>query len=267
MSLKGLQRSMCAMAFAPERKLVVIDNDSFAWVHSNSTDGFEGEIESQFKGGILRGSVLKIRGFGDEAICSSNGRDVLRRRSVGHWERIGPQLPYEFTAETAGDFGFNDFDCFSPNDLYAVGGLSDVWHFDGTNWRQCAFPTNTGPSSVCCTVDGLVYISVGAGWVYRGSGDRWKLIHKGDYTLPFKDMVWYEGKVWCSSDYGLWTIEGEKLTEADVPPAVKICSGNLATRDGVLLVAGYGGAAFKRDGEWTVIFHDHEARDLASKPK
>lgn len=142
-----------------------------------------------------------------------------------------------------------------------------IWHFNGDAWHQCAFPTNWGLSAVCCAGDGQVYVCAGAGSVYRGSGDRWKLIHAGDYTLPFKDMVWYEGKVWCTSDYGLWTIEDETLTEADVPSGVKVCSGNLATRDGVLLVAGYGGAAFKRDGEWTVIFHDHELREFAAKPK
>jgi hypothetical protein len=267
MNLKGLQRAMCAMAFAPDRKLLVIDTASTAWAHHHATDGFESPIKSKSDGGIRAGGIRRAKGFGAEVLCSSGGRGLYLREGIGSWRRVGNELPYTYVAGTSVDFGFEDFDAFSPSNLYAVGGAGDIWHFDGSTWRQCAFPTNWGLSAVCCGGDGQVYVCAGAGSVYRGSGDRWKLIHQGDYTLPFKDMVWYEGKVWCTSDYGLWTIEGDTLTEADVPSDVKICSGNLATRDGVLLVAGYGGAAFKRDGKWTVIFHDHALRELAAKSK
>jgi hypothetical protein len=265
--LDGLDLSMCGMAFAPTPKLVVMDINSKAWANSIESNGFESPIPSKFGGGIRAGGVRRVKGFGAEVLCSTGGRGLYLRSDIGSWRRVGNELPYTYVAGTSVDFGFEDFDAFSPSDLYAVGGAGDIWHFDGASWRQCAFPTNWGLSSVCCAGDGHVYVCAGAGSVFRGSGDRWKRIHEGDYTLPFKDMVWYEGKVWCTSDYGLWTIEGETLTEADVPPGVKVCSGNLATRDGVLLVAGYGGAAFMRDGEWTVIFHDHELRALAAPPK
>jgi hypothetical protein len=261
--LTGLDLSVFSMAFLPEPKVVVVDIGTKAWAQSADGNGFEPEIKSRAEGGINRGAVTRAKTFGQHQLISNTARQIFARMGPGQWDLVG--LPMN---KVTGEFtGFEDFDRFTEGNMYAVGGEGDIWHFDGTTWRQCAFPTNWGLSAVCCGGDGQVYVCAGAGSVYRGSGDRWKLIHQGDYTLPFKDMVWYEGKVWCTSDYGLWTIEGDTLTEADVPSDVKICSGNLATRDGVLLVAGYGGAAFKRDGKWTVIFHDHALRELAAKSK
>lgn len=43
----------------------------------------------------------------------------------------------------------------------------------------------------------------------------------------------------------------------------QICAGNLSARDGILLVAGHGGAAFHEDGQWKVIFHSHEMTTAA----
>jgi len=195
------------------------------------------------------------------------GRALFERERIGTWRLIGSELPYTYSPSTTLDFGFEDFDAFSPTDMVAVGGAGDVWEFNGQTWRQCAFPTNWGLSAVCCGGDGQVYICAGGGTIYRSRGDRWTRVAEADFALAFKDMVWYEDQLWCTSDYGLWTFDGKALREADVPSGVKICAGNLATRDGVLLVAGYGGAAFKRDGEWTVIFHDYALRELASKTK
>jgi hypothetical protein len=265
--LKGLDRSFCAMAFAPERKLVVVDADSRAWVHHPSTNGFETEIKSKFEGGFLRGAIHRVRGFGQQAIAVTGARGVWMRVGVSQWERIGEQPPFDSTKHRAIQCGFDDIDAFSSDSMYAVGGAGDIWHFNGSAWRQCAFPTNWGLSAVCCAGDGQVYVAASV-VVYRGEGDRWtRLKTKGPkMSIPIKDLVWYEDKLWGTSDYGIWTLEGDTLVEADLPSEVKVCAGNLAVRDGVMLLAGYGGAAFKRDGQWTVIFHDHELRQMAKNP-
>lgn len=110
-----------------------------------------------------------------------------------------------------------------------------------------------------------VALSVGRGTVYRDRGDDWTLLYDGMMTIPFKDMVWYQDRVWCTSDYGLWTITNGNLQEAPVEAGVKICFGYLSARDGVLLVAGHGGAAFCEDGEWKVIFHEWAMSAAARK--
>jgi hypothetical protein len=115
-------------------------------------------------------------------------------------------------------------------------------------------------SAVCCGGDGSVYIAAG-NVIYRGQGDRWEKLKTATLiSLPIKDLVWYDGELWATNDYGVWVLLENELVDANVPSTVKICAGNLAVQDGVLLVAGYGGAAFKFNGEWTEIFTDLEVR-------
>ena len=261
--LTGLDTSCFSIAFLPEPKIVVVDVGSKTWAQSTNGDGFEGEIKAKSQGGINRGAVTRARSFGLHHLICNTARQVFRRLGPRQWELVGPPVEKKTGEYT----GFEDFDQFNESNMYAAGGEGDLWEFNGQTWRQCAFPTNWGLSAVCCGGDGQVYICAGGGTIYRGRGDRWTRVAEADFALAFKDMVWYEDQLWCTSDYGLWTFDGKALREADVPSGVKICAGNLATRDGVLLVAGYGGAAFKRDGEWTVIFHDYALRELASKTK
>jgi hypothetical protein len=68
-----------------------------------------------------------------------------------------------------------------------------------------------------CGGDGNVYVSCYEGLTFTGRGNRWKKIYDGGISLGFKDMVWHEGKAWCTNDNGVWTIEDGKLTWAKSP--------------------------------------------------
>jgi hypothetical protein len=86
--------------------------------------------------------------------------------------------------------------------------------------------------------------------------------------LPFRDMVWYEDRGWCTSDYGLWTIHKGKIGRPEVPATVSACSGNLSVGDGVLLLAGLYGAVFKEDGQWNeIVIFDTMEKLLALEEK
>ena len=150
-----------------------------------------------------------------------------------------------------------DLDGFNENDIYCVGKKGHAYHHNGKLWKKLAMPTNIDFQSVVCAGDGNVYISGMHGAVFKGRGEKWKRIFAGDpvnMVLGFTDMVWYQDRVWCTSDYGLWTIKDDKVTEADVPRFVRGSSGHLHTADGVLLLAGYGGASFLENGKWENIY-------------
>ena len=100
-----------------------------------------------------------------------------------------------------------------------------------------------------------MYVSGYEGETYRGREDSWQLIGRPELSLPFADMVWYEDRVWCTNEYGIWWIEDGELMKAEVGSEIRVCAGNLSTRDGVLMVAGYFGAALRENGEWKVIFN------------
>lgn len=85
----------------------------------------------------------------------------------------------------------------------------------------------------------------------RGRDDDWRLIYKGAMSLPFRDMVWFAGKVRCTSDFGTWTIENGVLVDPELPSSVRACSGNLAVGDGVMPLAGFYGASVFDGTTWT----------------
>jgi hypothetical protein len=188
---------------------------------------------------------------------------VCRRRGKNDWESLNFNLPRPTQADfdnqdRSNDMFFKDIAGFSESDLYTIAGRGVVWHYDGKKWMQVPFPSNMYLWSVCCAGDGNVYIGAQSGTLFCGRDNRWKMIHKGEFSLPFKDIVWHAGKVWCTSDYGLWTVDNGKLVAANVPDEIKVCSGHLSAADGVMLMAGHGGAAFHDGEKWQVIYNKFE---------
>jgi hypothetical protein len=250
------------LAFEPVEHLVCIDTGGSVYASGKGVSGLEGNVAPE-QGGPLRGAATKLVTVGEDLYLVGGGRSLAIRRGVKQWDWMSNRFPYSWSKdrETA---GFRDMHGADNSNLYAVGRGGDVWNYRGVNWNKCAFPSNLSLSTVCCAPDGTVYVSGYEGETYRGAGDLWKQIAKPELSIPFKDMVWYGDRVWCTNDYGLWWIKGDKLEMADVPSNIKVCSGNLSARDGVLLLAGYSGAAVMEEGQWKVIFNYNEMAEKAS---
>lgn len=256
-NLRNMDISYCAMAVTPDATVAVVDITSKSWVQKVSGSGFEPEILARVDGGIFRGGVARARSFGGNVVIANAARQIFERTAANAWELVGP--PIEEDDEKP--MGFADFDRFSPNDWYAAGGVGEVRHFDGSTWRPCSFPARLAPTALCWAGDGHVYIMAST-FLYRGRRDVWERLGEPlALTLPIKDLVWYEDQLWATNDYGVWILQNGQMVEADLPSGVRICAGNLAVRDGVMLLAGYGGAAYKRDGQWTSIFLGFEVSD------
>lgn len=230
----------------------------------NFVTGSGPAYEDEPLGDLLRGAVRHMKMIdGWLYVCTGN-RGLGKRLGRGKWQSCNECFP----KPDKGDYnkGFADFDAFSESDIYLAGGRGDVWHFDGKKSRQIPIPTNIELKTVCCGGNGEVYISGEKGMTFHGRGDRWERVeneepYEDPSTLPFRDMVWYEDKVWASNDYGLWVIENNTIKEADVPDWVGKCSGDLSVGDGVLLLSGYHGAVFRENGEWhkILLFNEMEA--------
>jgi hypothetical protein len=204
------------------------------------------------RGDFARGHIAKLKPLEGHLYACGGNRSFGKRLGKGQWQSFSQDIPYP--EKSSGTwYGFDDFDGWSETDIYAAGGEGDVWHYDGREWRQIPFPSNLPLNSVCCGGDGNVYISGYGGDTFVGRGDRWKMIRGGGMSLPFRDMVWYEDRVWCTSDYGLWTIHNGRIARPNVPATVSGCCGNLSVGDGVLLLAGLCGAVFKENGQWHEI--------------
>lgn len=251
--LTGVKNIVAGVSYHPKEQFVGVESYGRVYVVGQGDNDFEEKISGGQKNGINRGTINSSRTIEGVLYVAGGGRSVGYREGKNKWVSLTQMMPFEYKRdwETA---GFLDIDGFARDDIYCVGGKGDVWHFDGKQWRQIHFPSNLDLYTVCCAGDGFVYISGYGGNTFRGKGDSWTQIYKGQMALPFKDMGWYEGKVWCTSDYGLWTIEKNDIVPADVSDDVKVASGYLDIADGILLVAGYNGAAYKENGKWNVIF-------------
>ena len=247
--LDGYSNLMCS---GPrEGDIVCVAVDGRGQVLAKKVQGSDDEhpVPGGKEKGPCRGNVGKIKPFAGHMYGCGSGRSLFCRIGPNQWAEVGPLPP-----EGRGETGFQDFDGFSEADIYAAGGKGDVWHYDGSAWHKIAFPSNMWIESVCCGEDGYVYIGAQSGTVYRGRGDQWMMIHQGDLSLPFRDMVWFEDRVYATNDYGLWEIQEGRVQPSQAPIEITNCAGHLSVADGVMLMAGAYGAALHDGQSWSRLF-------------
>lgn len=258
----GRQRASISASQEQEDKIVLVDSSGYVFAAGGGVAEEEASIPKG-KDGPRRGAVRRVRMIDGRLYVAGSDHTVCRRRGRNDWESLTLDLPLPTRAQfdnerLSEDMAFNDIDAFSHEDLYVVGGRGVVWHCDGKRWRRVPFPSNMFLESVCCAGDGQVYVGAQSGTLFRGRGDRWQMLERGEMSLPFKDIVWHAGRLWCTSDYGLWTLDGERLVKVDLPSEIAVCTGNLSVADGVMLMAGVHGAAFHDGERWHHIFNHYE---------
>ena len=249
-------RPRLAVAHKPKSQAIMISAKGHVAVLGGNFNGLEDRIPLGKPDTPLNTSAHALVAIDGYVYAVGPWRAVCRRLEPGKWENLADRktLPEpKPNSYGSSDDGFDVIDGYSGNDIYAGGEKGDLWHFDGKRWDRCPVPTDMLIESICCAGDDFVYVGLQSGAVMRGRGQQWQVIHIGSMTLPFQDMVWFAGKVWCTSDYGVWTIENGKLVEPDLPPEVRSCSGNLSVGDGVMLLAGMYGATVFDGSKWTAL--------------
>ncbi|HCF2456936.1 TPA: hypothetical protein NIA41_000491 [Pseudomonas aeruginosa] len=254
--LRGFERLTAGISILPKEQFVAGSLTGQIYVLGSGDDEIQDSIKSQ-----LPGTLSKFNTIQGELYLVGSGRCAAIRKEKNKWVWLNKDIPYDPATERS-TAGFRAIDGFSSNDIYAAGGDGDVWHFNGNSWRRVDFPSNLFLETVCCGSDGRVYISGYEGHTFVGRGDTWKKVKSKELiSLAFKDMVWYEDRVWCTNDYGVWWIVNDQLVKADIPAFAQISAGHLSARDGVLLLAGFYGAAFLENGQWHKIFSYSEMVD------
>ncbi|WP_155274256.1 hypothetical protein [Pseudomonas chlororaphis] len=255
-TLTGFDIANAAVSLKPKEQLVVSSISGQIYAVGSGEAGMEDSILKQTRGG-----VFKLKTISDKLYAAGGQRTVGFREQKNNWHWHSESIPFNKEQDSRIS-GFDDLDGFDQDDMYAVGGMGDVWHFNGGLWRRVDFPSNLYLETVCCGGDGRVYISGYEGHTFVGRGDTWKKVKTKEHiSLAFKDMVWYEDRVWCTNDSGVWWIVGDKLVKADIPAFAQISAGYLSARDGVLLLAGFYGAAYLENGQWHQIFSYGEMVD------
>ncbi|MEY0596034.1 hypothetical protein AB7309_22380 [Providencia manganoxydans] len=190
------------------------------------------KLEKIMEGGFANPQNIKcIDGY---AYYVGSSRKIYKRVDIGKWERIQNGIP---GGKTNSDMGFRDLDGFSEQDMYAVGGEGDVWHYNGEMWIPCGFPSNEQLSAVLCAPDGYVYIGGEGGSLWRGREFQWEKLYHGGSTILLNQLRWFEGKVWACDDYRLQCWDGNDMVRPMDGDKNVIASGHMDVRDGILVVA------------------------------
>ncbi|NHZ38472.1 hypothetical protein [Massilia rubra] len=258
--LEGWNYSTIAGSQKPKGQLIAAELDDKIYVIGSGDRYYDMSFLDE--GSPVRGGVSRLKRIKDHVYVCGSLRSVAKMIGKNEWLSYSHLIPKQ-PDQTYG--GFNDIDGFEDNDIYAVGGKGDVFRFDGINWHQIEFPSNIRLTNVCCGGDGNVYISGTGGVTFIGRNNKWTKISEGNLNIGFKDMVWFGDRVWCTNDYGVWTIHKNKVKPADLPGEIAVCAGYLSVADGVMLLGGLGGAAFMQNGKWENIYLRNEMEDLADE--
>lgn len=171
-------------------------------------------------------------------------RKIYKRVDLGKWEKFNDEgIPDSSAKRIKGELqsrshmGFNDMDGSNENHMYAVGGHGEVFRYDGSRWHRCDFPSNEQLSTVTVAPDGTVYIGGEGGNLWKGKEDTWLQIHRGSSSVLYNDSVWFDNKLWLSSDYQFLILKGDKVDRAMFGEQELPFSGHMDARDGLLVIA------------------------------
>lgn len=264
--ITNMHRMSAGVSHLPKEQFVGVTMNDHVYVMGSGDNDLEDDLKGsessqlrlagatadQF---LLRGGISRLRTIDGRVFGCGGDRTVICRLEKNSWHYY-TEIPG--SDNFLAPIGFKDIDGFSANDIYAVGGKGDVWQFNGNRWKRVSFPSDIDLHSLCCARDGSVYIGAESGNVFKGRDENWSMIAEGNLALPFQDMVWHNDMVWCTSDYGLWNIQNDRIISAHVPAGIKVCAGHVSVGDGVMLLAGTSGAALHDGKIWHRIVNYDE---------
>lgn len=181
-------------------------------------------------------AAKRLRCIGNQTFAVALARRLYKRVGLGKWEQL-PGIPMSSRESELKGAGFNDLDAFSDSDMYAVGGHGDVWHFDGSQWRQLPFPTNEQLATVTCGGDGNVYITGEGGTLWAGQQSTWRKLEQRGSSILWNDARWFNGQLWLASDYQLGVWNGHEIVVPEHEGQPVLASGHMDAYDGLLAVA------------------------------
>ena len=197
-------------------------------------------------------NTRKLKCIDGWAYAVGMGRRVFKRIEKNRWIPILEGLSWPEQMDYM-DMGFQDIHGPNENNMYAVGGCGDVWHYNGEKWEWCDLPSNEQLSCVLVAPDGVVYISGEGGNLWRGSMHTWEKIYTGDSSVLNKDLVWYNNQLWVSSDYQLRVWNGKELLRPTHNGEQIIASGNMDVYENLLLIADLDTVKLFDGNEWHTI--------------
>ena len=255
------------IAFRPQpNETVVVTLNAFVYSYTPDEDDPEDNFPGDLAGTNLVSPPAQIVRIGENLYTVGSARRMQKRIGNGKWQEITKEIPVpqaylDVNGDEMSAYDWRDASGFSENDIYACGGHGDLWHFDGKIWRQVDFPSNELLNNICCAEDGNVYIGGNLGRLWMGRNDEWKLVSDNEFSMPWKDIAFFQGMLYLGSDFGLWTFNGKEIATAETPVGIQLCAGScidISYEKDRLLTAGQHGACLFDGKNWEILFDRSE---------
>lgn len=260
-TFKGFNDLIAGAARHPLEQFVGVDVDGRVLSMGSGRKDLEPRIP-RGRDGPQRGGIRKARMIDGYLHACSGNRGLARRDDLGQWTSLCEDLRPQ-------NGGFEDFDAFPSGEFYAVGGRSDVWRRSPEGrWERLNFPKDFEPLTVCCAPDGWVWVGAEDDSIFKGRGHEWERIVRGEGPLPhpantinpYRDMVWFDGRLLCSNDVAILEVDDGGARRLTAPEPVGRLAGHLSVADGTLLVADETTAAFHDGTQWRLLFDAAQLR-------
>ena len=183
---------------------------------------------------------------GGHAIALGPGRKIYLRTEKNSWKPLDNGLTNE-----GEDTGFRDIDGFSESDMYACGGKSDLWHYNGDSWSQIKLPVNDFHLEKICFTNDQVYILTNTGNIIAGRGTNWQIIKQEKTDEILENIVTFNNKALVSTESEIYEITSGGLEIFPTPEMES--KAYIASSEGILLVAGPFEAKMFDGKEWKTV--------------
>jgi hypothetical protein len=222
----------CA-AYLPKKQWVYVLDDSEVYVVGGGFDDFEEKISAKKHSYFSKVKSIKS----GHAFAVGSRRKVYIRVKPNQWHQLDKGLFPGGDATPLENSGFVDIDGFSETEIYACGGLGDLWVYQNSSWKNIDLGTNARLTKICCASDGNVYITTNRREIFVGREHTWHLIKQELTEDVFESMV-----------------DGTNFVLAELPgmPKMKL-KAHLAVGEDVLVVAGKDEANMFDGVTWTEI--------------
>lgn len=182
--------------------------------------------------------ITKSKNIGGYIWATGSKREIFKRTGIDQWIAVDAGLVKNPSSPHHDEVGFLGIDGFSQNDIYAVGGLGDIWHYDGTLWHQCGFPTNDKLTAVCCAEEGVVYVA-SRYKLWKGRLNQWEAVHELSLANYIHDLCWFDNRLWGCGPFDFFCWDGKTLEENVTSQDSELTlMGSMDCSAGFLLVAG-----------------------------
>ncbi|MGH1441259.1 MAG: WD40/YVTN/BNR-like repeat-containing protein [Cellvibrionaceae bacterium] len=253
-----------------EGEMLVVGERGEVWYHGlGDNKQFEKPISEDLIGG-----VFAIKNIHDTIYVVGNMRTVLRREGVNQWTSISKTIKddalttYRAAKKKGNAFhsGFHCIDGFAADkDLYAAGGVGDIWRYDGQNWHPVDIPLpKMHIQAICCAKDGYVYVAGRFGALLKGREDEWQIIKQDKTQEDFRDITAFENTVYVCTEGNLYTIENETIQEVDFGEMGRPFSFSaLYANHGKLMATGSFSACLFDGKQWQLLYGSSKADEVA----